>query len=246
MTTVLIQILGLGIIILLFNYRHKQLQYQKTISNIKAEKEKSILAAQIEIQEETIQNISREIHDNIGLSLTLAKLNLTTLSSTIQFDYQEKISSTTNLLSIAISDLRSISHGLNNEVIKTFGLLRALENEVERIKKNTYLDITLEIIGEQKFIDANKELLLFRMIQESINNVLKHSKATECRIKIHYKHANLETSIWDNGTGMENKNSETNKGSGLLTMGSRLALIGGNLEISSSNEGTEIKIILLF
>lgn len=244
MTTVLIQILGLGIIILLFIYRHKQLQYQKTITFIRTEKEKSILSAQIEIQEETIQHISREIHDNIGLSLTLAKLNLNTLANTIQNENSEKIKLTTSLLSKAIEDLRSISHSMNNEIIKTHGLLKALKDEIERIKKLTNLEFAFSTSGNYQFIDPQKELLLFRVTQECINNILKHSNANNVRVEINFEDTYLETLICDDGIGLDLVKLKNTKGSGILTMASRLSTLGGNLEVNSSVNGTKITINL--
>lgn len=245
-TTIMIQLLSIGVILLLFSYRNKQLQHQKNISEIKLEKDKLILSSQIEIQEETIQTISREIHDNIGLSLTLAKLDINTIDVTNEKESKKKIAKASELIGKALIDLRDLSHSLNSNVVKNNGLLKAIKNEVSRIQKSGWLKIKLETKGEVVYLDANKELLIFRMIQECFNNIIKHSQAKKASAKIIYLDDSLEIEIEDNGIGIKNLSTELNKGSGLLTMEARLKMLRGSFEIKSTSKGTNIKLIIPF
>lgn len=245
-TTIMIQLLSIGVILLLFSYRNKQLQHQKKISEIQLENDKLILSSQIEIQEETIQNIAREIHDNIGLSLTLAKLDINTIDLRHVIESKKKIENASELIGKALTDLRHLSHSLNSEVVKNNGLLKAIKNELSRIQKSGLLNIKLETKGQVVYIDANRELLIFRMLQECLNNIIKHSQAKKALVKITYLDDSLEIGIEDNGIGIKNFNTKSKKGSGLLTMEARVKMLGGRIEIKSNNNGTKIKLIIPF
>src|SRR4029079_17393553 len=105
------------IVTILFLYKKKQLAYYKTIEELKLDYEKSLLRTQLEIQEQTLQHISREIHDNINLSLTLAKLNLNTFDWGHPDKSKNKIDSSLLQISKAIVDLSDLSKGMNSELI---------------------------------------------------------------------------------------------------------------------------------
>ena len=176
-TTSIILLMAGFVITIVLLYRKKQASYQKDIKTIKADYEKAILNTQLEIQEQTFQNISREIHDNIGISLTLAKLNLNTLNLNDQFQSKEQVNSSIALVTKAISDLNDISQSLNAEYIASYGLINALEQETRKLKNLGLHDITFEVSGNTIFMDAQKELIIFRIVQEALNNILKHAEA---------------------------------------------------------------------
>src|SRR4051812_46177709 len=108
-TTLFILILVSFIVFILFLYQRKHISYQKGLEVLKSDFEKTLLTTQLEIQEQTFQNISREIHDNIGLSLTLAKLNLNTIDWHHAGHSREKVDGSINFISRAIEDLSYIS-----------------------------------------------------------------------------------------------------------------------------------------
>ena len=243
-TTIMIQLLSIGVILLLFGYRNKQLQHQKKITEIQLEREKVILSSQIEIQEETIQNISREIHDNIGLSLTLAKLDINTINLSNSLEAKNKLENASTLIGTALDDLRHLSHSLNSEIVKNNGLEKAIRNEIIRIEKCGLLKFKIDVIGKVKYLDSNKELIIFRMIQESFNNILKHSQAKLAIVIIGYNDDFLEITVKDNGIGIQNLNDNSKKGSGILTMSATLKMLGGKIEISNLEIGTEIKFFI--
>ncbi|MBL0152941.1 MAG: hypothetical protein IPP93_05455 [Chitinophagaceae bacterium] len=130
-STLLVLLMAGFVITILYLYQKKQALHQKDLEIVKVDFEKSMLNTKLEIQEQTFQSISREIHDNINLSLTLAKLNLNTLSLKNLSVASEKIASSIEFISKAIRDLSDISRSMNSEVINEQGLIRALEFETE-------------------------------------------------------------------------------------------------------------------
>src|SRR5687768_8525277 len=116
LVTFLILILGGFILTVLFLYRKKQIAYLKELETIKSEFEKDLLNAQLEIQEQTFQNISREIHDHICLNLTLAKLNLVTIDHENRCQFADNINSSVEILGKSIHELSDISHSMNPEI----------------------------------------------------------------------------------------------------------------------------------
>src|SRR5690349_20225867 len=142
----------------LFIYQKKQINYFETIDKLKHDHEKTILKTQLEMQEQTFQDISREIHDNISLSLTLAKLNLNTLDWLDIESTYGSVKSSTAIIGSAITDLSNLSKSMNPEVIRHLGLLKAVKNEVDRVQQLAHMNIQFEVIGEPVFMDSEKEL----------------------------------------------------------------------------------------
>jgi hypothetical protein len=229
----------------LFIYQKKQITYLKNIEVIKSEYEKNLLNTQLEIQEQTLQTISREIHDHICLNLTLAKLNLITLDNKNKKETTDRINSSIDILGRSIHELSDISHSMNPEIIESQGLIKALELEIEKIRKPGLFNIQFHINGNPVFMDSQKELFIFRIIQETFNNILKHAKAKNASLQLYYNINHLEATVKDDGVGFnwEYLNSAENKKqhSGLNNITKRINLINGTCEINSiPGEGTTI------
>ena len=222
LVTLLILILGGFILTVLFLYRKKQIAYLKELESIKSEFERNLLRAQLEMQEQTFQNISREIHDHICLNLTLAKLNLVTIEHDNKHHFTNKINSSVEILGKSIHELSDISHSLNPEIIESSGLIATLELEIEKMKKLNLFQITMSMNGNPVYMDSHKELFIFRIIQEAFNNILKHAKATNVLLQLYFHEDHIEAKIEDDGTGFivdqVNENGTTQLKSGLLNM----------------------------
>ena len=206
----------------------------------------AILETQIEIQEHTLKNIAQEIHDNIGQVLILAKLNLNTFPGIVDDATATKVNDTKNLVGKAINDLRDLSRSLHGEKITELGLYGSVTNEL-RILQNTGLYHTkLTVEGNRYRMLPHKEMVLFRIVQESINNAIKHAHAKNIDISLLYDHLVFTLTIVDDGTGFEiDKLLAADTGIGLKNMKNRATLIGGTLHISSApGKGTNIKVQL--
>jgi len=229
------------IVLLLYLNQRRQLSFQKNIEKLRTEYEKNLLNAQLEVHEQTLQHISREIHDNIGLSLTLAKLNLVGLQKNVPDSDTAKFNESFSLITKAIQDLSSISHGLNTNVVLANGLILALEEECQRINKTGIINVSFLVSGDSVYWDSQKELFLFRIAQEALNNIIKYAKASKASVILHYEKSEINLTISDNGCGIKQVGKQK-IGSGLLNMESRAKLLNGKFTIDSNSNGTKISI----
>ena len=245
-TAIILLMAGIVVTIILL-YRKKQVSYEKDIESIKAEYEKAILNTQLEMQEQTFSDISREIHDNIGMSLTLAKLNLNTLRQDDAAQSAFQVNSSIDLISKAINDLSDISKSLNADFIAEYGLINALAQEINKLKNTGLYEIIFDVAGNAIFLDSKKELVIFRIAQEALNNVLKHANAKKIMINLCYNNDCLDLSISDDGAGFIPGNSseptDKKKGSGLINMNKRARMLNGHWIINNGpGNGTIVKL----
>ena len=237
---VVVAVLAMLLIMILMNEKRRR-HYEQTLASLKTEHQASILQTQVEIQEQTFTNISREIHDHVQLSLVLAKLNL--YNQQPQQAAAETHAQTIALIDDAITNLSDISKSLNADLIQGQGLLKALEGEVVRINRSAGLKLTLTVAGEPVFLPASIELVLFRIAQEAINNMLKHAGASGALIRISFEAEQLHMRIADNGKGFDPAQPHKAAGAGLRNIEARTKLFGGTFSIQSAPEqGTTLTV----
>lgn len=224
------------------SYRRRTM-HLKDIDNLHSKFESTLLKSQLEIQEQTFRNISQEIHDNIGQALSLAKLNLNTINAK---NFEDKLAITEDLLSKAITDLRDLSKSLNGEKITDLGLQAAIAHELALIEKA--VTIKTELIGDdlELALDDRQVIVVFRMIQEVLNNILKHAKASLISISLENTETAALITVKDNGIGFElDKLEEGKTGIGLKNMQQRARDINGSVTIRTApQQGTEIAIAI--
>ena len=242
-TALFILILISFIVFILFLYQRRHIAYQKGLEVLKSDFEKTLLTTQLEIQEQTFQSISREIHDNIGLSLTLAKLNLNTIDWKDSAHSKEKVDGSINFISRAIEDLSYISKALHTGFIEENGLLKALELEINKIQKLGIYNIRYDVTGSPVYMKTQKELVIFRIIQEVLNNCIKHAEATAITVLLNYKTNQVEIELSDDGVGFSRRptGGQGGKGTGLMNIVKRAAYIDGSCQINSfPGKGTTV------
>lgn len=241
-STLLIILLIGFVTYIVYRYQQKQNSYNSDIQNLKSAHENEMLQSQVEIQEQTFENISREIHDNIGQKLTLAKLQLNTVNLNDSKNTSERLHDAVSLISEAINDLSDISRSMSSEIILNNGLIKALEFEVAQLNKSSLYRIALVVNGNPVFFDSQKELVLFRIVQEALNNIMKHAAAREIQLSLNYWENNVEMQIQDDGKGFVN-GSGALKGTGIANMKRRAELLNGQCSVfSNPGQGTQIKI----
>jgi signal transduction histidine kinase len=248
-TTGIILLFLLFVFVMILIYKKKQRQLKLDLEVISLNHEKDILKTQLEIQEQTFKNISQEIHDNISLILTLAKLNLNVLNPMSCEDVKLTTENTVDLISKAIVDLNDISKSLDSELIKSNGLIYAIEAEKVLLNKSGLFDVEFYVEGDSSHIEGEKELILFRIIQESCNNIIKHSNGKSIKIVMKYTSEYLHVTIEDDGIGFDveasSKFQSKKVGSGLNNIRSRAKMIDASAEIVSViGKGTKVNILL--
>jgi two-component system NarL family sensor kinase len=223
---------------LVYKFKKKQLQQKKDIEILSLNHQKNLLTAQIEIQEQTLKRIAREIHDNISLSLTLAKLHLNTYEMGGDRGNIELVRTGIDLIGRTLIDLNNLSKSLDAQTIEKFGLVHALETESELIRKSGRLDVSLSINGEPVKLESERELHVYRIIQECFNNTLKHAEAGGMTVRLDYGGDTLRVTVADDGRGFDPAEALVGKpGSGLRNMENRSTILGGDLRFESRSGG---------
>jgi signal transduction histidine kinase len=226
-------------------FRNKQLKNLREREQLEASFRQEMLKMQIEVQDQTLNYISTEIHDNITQVLSFVKLSLSGLASSVDSEKKAKITDVRELLSQTITDLRDLSKSLSFEHIASQGLIRTIEKEVERVNKSGLISILLEQNGSSYPLGEQRELVLFRIFQETLNNTLKHAGAKHMKIVLHYQPDLFNLTVEDDGAGFSAGMITQKHGSGLKNIENRASLIGGSASIISfPNKGCCTKITL--
>ncbi|GAC1306147.1 MAG: hypothetical protein NVSMB24_16120 [Mucilaginibacter sp.] len=226
-------------------YRNKQIRNRQEKEQLQARYSQEMLRAQIEMQEQTLTNISREIHDNITQVLSFVKLDLALTDGMAEPEKQQKINSSRELLSQTIADLRNLSKSLSFEYITVNGLVKTIETEAERINNSGLLRLSMSIEGDSCSLGPQRELVLFRIFQEALNNTLKHASAKHLKISLQYFDHLFTLTLEDDGDGFLKELLYNQSSSGLKNMENRAVLIGAVATIESSpGKGCCIKVTL--
>ncbi|MES3017330.1 MAG: ATP-binding protein [Bacteroidota bacterium] len=199
----------------------------------------TLLKSQLEIQEQTLRHISREIHDNIGQVLSLVSLNLNTVVVTDQ----DKLKFTSGLVTKAIDDLRGLSKSLNPDRVQMIGITESIKTELDQLERTGIFHTTLNAERDLREISPEKTIILYRMIQEVLNNIIKHSRAAKVIIRFHGDDNTDLISITDDGCGFDL--THNSPGIGLQNLRQRAIMINAELTITSKiNEGTTVSFSL--
>lgn len=230
--TIMLLLLGLFIVGFLFFYQRRHNNHLAEQEQLKSAFHQELLKTQIEMQEQTLNYVSREIHDNITQVLSFVKLNLAMTGNVDESQKAIKIDESRKLVSQAIGDLRDLSKSLSFEHIAQLGLVKTITIEVERLNKSSIMEASVDVEGQVISLGDERELVLFRIFQEALNNSLKHSGAKQFKIGLQYSPHLFNLTIADDGAGFA-YDALKSGGSGLRNMQNRAALIGGAAKISS-------------
>lgn len=226
-------------------YQNKQRINKQDQENLKFTFHQELMQAQLEIQEQTLNNVSLEIHDNIGQILSFVKLSMGTIKALSNEEKDERINENRELIAQAINDLRDLSKSLSKDNIATKGFIPTIETEVNRISKSGLINIELQIEGDAFALGDQRELVLFRILQESLNNTLKHSGADFVKISLLFCSDLFTLTVSDNGSGFDYQDAKSKNGSGLKNIRNRANLIGADVKINSAvGKGSQITVSL--
>lgn len=237
-TLIIIMLISLVVTALFINQKRK-FRHSNQLSILKNDFDKELLKTQLEIQAQTLETISRELHDNIGTIISIALAHIKTFTGINNQQEHQKVREISILLNEAMDTLRDISKSINPANIKNLGWLKSFYAELERIQKTKLFVIDSRIEGEPFTIEESKQIILFRILQEALNNIVKHSEASIIKTRILFSDNEFRISLSDNGKGFTNK--LFSEGSGVRNMKARAAMIPAILEIESvPDTGTSI------
>jgi len=242
-TTIIVLILAIALVVFFSYFQKKKTNYLIQQRETEKRFEEEINKSKMEIQEQALQNISWEIHDNVGQLLSVAKMQLNMIQYTLPEENQASIQETSEIVGKSLQELRGLAKSLNPETIKNKGLVESITQEVERYNRLNFIDASLEVSEDYYNLSNEKEIILFRILQEFCNNTLKYSKAKNLTINLDFKENQLNITAEDNGIGFDTNDSENHTGIGLLNMKSRGVLIGAKIDLKSvMNQGTKLYI----
>lgn len=209
-------------------------EYSQTLNELYINQQK--------IQEQTLNHVSQEIHDNVGQLLSLVRMQLNLVAekegseNRLIADAQENIGR-------AMMDLRDLAKGMSSERIRVLGLLGSVEQEAERIRRTGACDVLIQQSGQNTSMDHQKETILFRVIQECLQNIIKHAQAKRIQIIFSYKQPTLSIQVADDGKGFLINRDDQLSGLGLMNIRHRIELLKGKLQVQSEpGSGTKIQI----
>lgn len=241
LVTLIFFLLSTAIVFFMLYFQKKKFQYVKEKNELEKQFVEQLHQSRFEMQEQTFDTISQEIHDNVGQLLSLAKLQLSIVE---QNETNDKllIADVKNNIGNALTDLRDIAKSLSTSRIQQLTLLQAVEQELQRIGRSSGITCNVEVIGNEQPIAEQKKIILFRIVQESLQNIIKHAGATDINVCFNFLPEQLNITIADNGIGFStNEEVKAETGLGLQNIIKRSALIMGKATINSTvNHGTEI------
>ena len=224
------------VVSMVFIHRQRQAQNRQKMDQIKSEHEKTLLNIENEIQQETLTHIGRELHDNIGQLLSLAKLNFGSIKPEKQAEGKE-------ILAQAIQEVRGLSKQLNLDWVESISINEFINQQLERINATGFCETSLVADFELSDLPKDQKLVLIRVIQESLNNAIKHASPDNIQITLHENGHGRQIFIKDDGKGFDT--SQGSRGSGMFNLKKRMETIGGEFElVSSVGNGTEITLTL--
>lgn len=227
------------VVMVLIMYSKRQKAFKEE-SERKAEEFKNELS---KVQNEVIENLMKqvyaEIHDNLGQQAAVLKLQLHSIH---KFNKPEMALGSIDTLNSLIDDMKALSVSLNPQVIKSGSLKKSLEFEIKRVSKTGLINVVSDI-NEVHSLPDDVTLVLYRVSQELFQNILKHSKASEIQVFLSEDEDKITLEIRDNGIGIQASKVEGTVSTGLQNLAKRCELIGANLELSSSDQGTIAKIL---
>lgn len=240
-----IAFLLMGLVLILFFYfsRKKIIQKELEKKDLEIQYQKELLSAVIITQEEERKRIAQDLHDDISSKLNIVSLNshLLTTPNLSQNDIHEITANIINLTGKALDNSRKIAHGLLPPVLEKFGLHAGVEELCLEFSSSKAVKVNYENKTAFDIKDIDKHLHVFRILQELMNNSLRHGKATVISILFKEKNGIKNCYYSDNGIGFEMKSDENKKGLGMKNIESRIAFLNGKLTLESAlNKGISV------
>ena len=230
------------IIVLVLRYRKRKRENEE----LRVQFSEQLLQSRLEMREQTLQNVSRELHDNIGQVASLVKINLNSIGYTAGPEAQQQITDTKEMLKQMMTDIKMLSTSLNGDRVAKMGLMNAIQQESEKIAATNIFESQFTQEDNIPPVDDEKTIILFRMMQELLNNAIKYSEGTQINIEARYQKNNLILSVTDNGKGFDVQQKLKDSmasGNGLINLQQRAKAINANISFySKPGEGTKCEI----
>ena len=222
-------------------FRQRQYNKNQQISSLKERQKIIELEAIINGEEKERHRLAQDLHDGINGDLSVIKYKLTSVNIQSLNPKETKLfQESIQLLDNAVEQVRRISHNLAPPALHNFNLIEAIEQYCARINSSTPLNISFQVFGDIIHLHKDQETAIYRIIQELINNIVKHAQATEAIVQLNIFDNNMTITVEDNGKGFDVK--KVNLGMGLHNIKSRIAFLQAELEVHSNSAGSTFSI----
>jgi len=207
--------------------------------------ESEMLQTRVEVQDQTMQSIATELHDNVGQLLSLTTLTLNSVNLNDAEKAKKKIDNSLSLVNKSIKELRELAKLLHGEQLVENGIGHAIHQEINWLNKTGAYELKINNqLLEVQVTSPDKDLIILRLLQEIINNIIKHAQAKHIQIDSYLEKNALHLRVRDNGVGFDPNEIKVKKsGMGLNSIYKRIEMINGKLALNSApGEGTSISI----
>ena len=227
--------------------KNEKLKQQEVMELLQTQDLKT-MEAMIEGQEKERKRIGEDLHDKLGVMLSTIKMHFETLESKMdrqQEGNQEQHLKARELIDQAAKEVRRISHNMVSGVLIKFGLVAALKDLSDAISSTDQLKVDLLVFGLDKRLDGSLEIALYRVVQELLNNVIKHAGAAQAKITLNQKGSSLQLSVEDDGRGFDKNILKQKDGMGLQHLAVRVKSHNGTFTIDTQpGHGTKVRVEL--
>lgn len=226
-------------------YRRYKLKQQAKLQEEVLKHQEMATKAVIEAEENERQRIAGDLHDGVGQMMSAARINLSTITSELQFTSQEQRTRFDNALKLvddSCAEVRTVSHNIMPNALLKNSLAAAVRTFIDKIDERV-IKVNLYTEGLNTKIDENVETVLYRVIQECVNNVIKHANASNLDISLIRDDNEISVTVEDNGKGFDKDNAKLFEGIGLKNIKTRVEYLKGNVEWDSAiGRGTVVSI----
>jgi two-component system, NarL family, sensor kinase len=237
-----------SIILFVVFYQKRMIQEQLKRQVMEFEYQQKMLQAELQSQESERRRLAADLHDSIGGMLSTIRVGLTTIGRVLPDP--QSIDETKQMLDDTISSVRRISRDLMPSTLEKFGFVHAIKELCERFQATSKIEINFLEHGDIPTLDKQQELMIFRIVQELLNNAVKHSQATLIEVAIHVNETLLIV-VEDNGVGFDaeaqKNDKQSGKGLGLFNIENRVRLLNGVLSFDKGRpRGSKTMLTLPF
>lgn len=196
------------------------------------------------IREDEKSRIAKEVHDQLGQTLTALKFDMTQLKQKIPTEFSElksRATSITNIVDDTIKKVQQIAMDLRPPILDAFGICEAIAWQANEYSRKLGINFDLNCLQEHINLDKDLQTALFRIFQESVTNIIRHADATQVKVRMNYDNEKLIFEVADNGVGINKKSMESHESLGLIGMKERVYLWNGQVEFKGlAGKGTRV------
>ena len=249
---ILIGMLVGGIVVLVIiaglvyvNIRRRQLLQRQQIRELEKERQLVAVRSVLKGEEEERSRLARDLHDGVGGLLSGVKFSLSAMKGNVYLPEEQvqAFNHAVDQLDQSIGELRRVSHNMMPESLIKFGLTEALANYCENLNLSGKIRVQFQVYGLTQRPGPDIEVILYRMVQELLNNVIRHAGATTVLVQLMQEEDRFHLTVEDNGKGFDVGSVMDGRGAGLANVRARVDYLGGRLDIRSApGEGTSVSV----